>query len=134
MLYCSLSRASSIWAGVFPTRAARLPTTDGSWVAETRDRVICSVTTLDTSGLPLRSRIRPRVGSMATVRTWLAATASAAAGAWSTWRAHNRRPSRAKSTTTEIPTIRRRRPGRDSVVSGASSIASTEKRLGRILG
>ncbi len=76
----------------------------------------------------------PRVGAIETVRIWLALTAWAAAGAWRTWRVQSRRASRPKSATTARPAIRSRSPGRAAVVSGASSIASTENRLWRILG
>ena len=133
-LYCWFVSAAWTWAGVSPTSAARLPMTAGCCAAATRDSVICSVTLLPTRGLPLRSRMSPLVGVTGTERIWLATTAWAAAGACRTWSAHSRRPSRAKRPTMTIATMRSRRPGRDSVVSGASSTASIEKRLGRIRG
>ena len=51
-LYWGSAMVALTWAVVWPMRAASLPTTSGCWVAATRDRVICSVTTLLTRGLP----------------------------------------------------------------------------------
>ncbi len=51
-LYWGSAMVVLTWAVVCPMSAASLPTTTGSWTAATRDRVICSVTTLLTRGLP----------------------------------------------------------------------------------
>ena len=51
-LYWGSAMVALTWAGGLPIRAASRPTTAGCWMAVTRDRVICSVTMLLTSGLP----------------------------------------------------------------------------------
>ena len=51
-LYWGSAMVALTWAVVCPMRVASLPTTAGCWMAVTRDRVICSVTTLLTRGLP----------------------------------------------------------------------------------